>query len=51
MVGTNAYKNEKHKFYNSAVQAISIVGVDCATKFLALCACFVYMVDLVKTQV
>ena len=51
MVGANAYTNWKHKFYNSTVQAISIVGVDCDTKVGSLCARFVDMRAPVKTQV
>ena len=51
MVGTNASTNEKYKFYNSTVQAISGGGGDCATKVGSLCACFVDMVAPVKTQV
>ena len=51
MIGTNASTNEKHKFYNSTVQAISRVGEDCATKVGALCAHFVDMGALVTTQV
>ena len=43
MVGTNASKNEKHKFYNSTVQAISRGGGYFATKVGALCANFVDM--------
>ena len=50
MVGTNASTNEKHKFYNSTVQAISIGGGECYTKFGALCARFVYMVAPVKSR-
>ena len=50
MVGTNASTNEKHKFYNSIVQAISGGGGDCATKVGALCARFVQMVTPVKNQ-
>ena len=51
MVGTNDSTNEKHKFYNSTVQAISIGGGDCATKVESICACFVDMGAPVKTQV
>ena len=51
MVGTNASTKKKHKFYNSTVQAISIGGGDCATKVGAMCACFVDMGALVKTEV
>ena len=51
MVVTNASTNEKHKFYNSTVQAISRGGGDCNTKVGALCARFVDMVASVKTQV
>ena len=51
MVGTNASTNEKHKFYNSTVQAISRGGEDLYAKFGALCACFVDKVSPVKTQV
>ena len=35
-VGTNASTNEKHKFYNSTVQAISRGGGYCATKIVLL---------------
>ena len=48
-VGTNAYTNEMHKFYNSMVQAISREGGDCYTKVRALCALF-YMGAPLKTQ-
>ena len=41
MVGTNVSTNEKHKFYKSMVQAISIEGGDCATNVGDLCDCFV----------
>ena len=51
MVETNASTNENHKFYKSMVQAISRVVRDCATNVGSLCACFVDMVALVKTQV
>ena len=51
MVGTNASTNEKNKFYNSTVQAISRVGGDCDTKVGSLCARFVDMGSPVKTQV
>ena len=51
MVGTNASRNEKHKFYNSKVQAISRGGGDCATNVGALCARFVDMGAPVKPQV
>ena len=40
MVGTNASTNEKHKFYNSTVQAISSEGRYCATNVGALWAHF-----------
>ena len=49
--GTNASTNEKHKFYNSTMQAISRGGGDCATKIGPLCARFVDMVAPVKTKV
>ena len=51
MVETNSSINKNHKFYNSMVQAISRVVQDCATNVGSLCACFVDMVALVKTQV
>ena len=51
MVGTNASTNEKYKFYNSTVQAISGGGGDCATKVGALCDRFVDMGSPVKIQV
>ena len=51
MVGTNTSTNEKHKFYNSTVQSISIGVGGCATKVVALCGHFVDMVSPVKTQV
>ena len=51
VVGTNASTNEKHKFYNSTVQAISRGGGDCDTKVGALCVFFVDMGAPVKTQV
>ena len=51
MDGTNASKNENHKFYNSTVQAISTGGGDCATKVGSLCDHFVDMVAPVKIQV
>ena len=51
MVITNAYINEKHKFYNSTVQAISRGGGYCATKFGVMCAHFLDMGSPVKTQV
>ena len=51
MVGTNASKNEKHKFYNSTVQDISRGGGDCATNVGSLCAFFVDMGAPAKTQV
>ena len=43
--------NENHKFYNSRVQAISRGEQECAKKFGSLCASFVDMGALVKTQV
>ena len=33
MVGTDASRNEKHKFYNSIVQAIAREGRDFTTEF------------------
>ena len=42
MFGKNASTNKNHKFYNSTVQAISIGGVDCATKVGSLCDPFFY---------
>ena len=51
MFEKNASTNEKHKFYNSMVQAISRVGGDCFTKVGSICNCFVEMRSLVKTQV
>ena len=51
MVGTNYSTNEKHKFYNSTVQAISRRGGYCITNVGALCARFVDMGAPVKTQV
>ena len=51
MVGTNAFTNEKHKFYNTTFQAISIGGEDCTTKVGALCARFFYMGAPAKAQV
>ena len=51
MVETNASTNEKHKLYNSTVQAISRGWGDCATNVGALCARFVDMGDPVKTQI
>ena len=51
MVGTNAYANEKHNFYDSTLQAISRGLGDCATKVVVMCACFVDMGAPVKTQV
>ena len=51
MVVTNVSTNEKYKFYNSTVQAISRGGRYCATKFGALCALFVNMGSPVKNQV
>ena len=51
MVGSNASTNEKHKFYKSTVQAISIGGGHCATKVGSMCARFVDMVAVLKTQV
>ena len=51
MVETNTSTNEKHKFYNSTVQAISIGVGDCATNVGALCARFVDMGAPVKNQV
>ena len=51
MFVTDASTNEKHKFYKSTVQAISIGGGYCATKVGAMCARFVDMVAAVKTQV
>ena len=51
MVGTNASTDENNKFYNSAVQVISIEGGDYATKVGALCARFVDMGSPVTTQV
>ena len=51
MVGTNASTNKNHKFYKSTVPAISRGGGFCATKVGSLCARFVYMGSLDKTQV
>ena len=51
MVGKNYSTNEKHKFYNSTVQAISRGGEDWYKKVGALCAYFVDMIYPVKTQV
>ena len=51
MVGTNAYTNEKHNFYASTLQAISVGEGDCSTKVVVMCACFVDMGAPVKTQV
>ena len=51
MVGTNASTNEKHKFYNSTLQAISRGCGGYATKLGAICARFVDMGALVKTHV
>ena len=48
MVGTNASTNEKHKLYNSTVQAISRGDGDCDTKVGALCDRLVDMVSPVK---
>ena len=50
MVGTNDSTNERHKFYNSTVQAISIGGGDCVTKVESICACFVDMGAPVKNH-
>ena len=47
---SNAYTNEKYKFYNSTVQVISRVRGDCAAKFGSLCHRFVDVVSPVKTQ-
>ena len=51
MVGTNSSTNENHKFCNSTVQVIPIVGGDCATKSGSLCTHFFYMGAPVNTQV
>ena len=51
MVGTNASTNEKHKLYNSTVQAISRRGGGCSIKVRTICARFVYMDAPVKIQV
>ena len=51
MVGTNYSTNEKHKFYNSTVQAISRGGGDFATNIGSLSARFVDMGAPVKSQV
>ena len=51
MVVTNASTNEKHKFYNSMIQAISIEWGDYTTKIGSLCACFFDTGAPVKTQV
>ena len=51
MFGTNSSKNEKQKFYNSTVQAISRIVGDCPTKIGDMCACFFDMGATVKTQV
>ena len=51
MVGTNASTNEKHKFYNSTLHAISRRGGDCATNVGALCDHFVDMGAPVTNQV
>ena len=51
MVGTNASKNEKHKLYNSTVQALRRGGGGCYTKVVALCARLVYLGAPVKIQV
>ena len=49
MVGTNAYTNENHKFYNSMVPFIPRGGGDSTTKVGTLCACFVDMVSPEKS--
>ena len=51
MFGTNASTNEKHKFYDSTLHAISRGGGDCATKVGALCDHFVDIGSLVTNQV
>ena len=51
MVGTNASTNERHKLYNSTVQAISRGVGDCVKKVGALCDRFVDMRALIKNQV
>ena len=51
MVERKSSTNKKHKLYNSTIQAVSRGGGDCATKVRALCAHFVNMGSLVKTQV
>ena len=51
MVGTNASTNEKHKFYNSTVQAFSRGEIYCATKVGTLCARFVDIGAPYKTPV
>ena len=51
MVRTNASTIEKHKFYNSTVQAIFRGGGERPTKVGCLCAHFVDMISPVKTQV
>ena len=51
MIETKLYKNEKYKFYNSLVQAISRGEGCCATKIVASCAHFFDMGALVKNQV
>ena len=50
MVGTNSSTKEKHKLYNSIVQAISRGVGDRATKFWVLCDRFVDMRAPVKKQ-
>ena len=51
MFGTNSYTKKIHKFYYSMVQDISRRLGYLDTKVGALCARFVDMWDLVKTQV
>ena len=51
MVRTNASTNKKHMFYNKTSQSILQLGRDCATTVGFMCAHFVYVGNLVKTQV
>ena len=50
MIVTNAYTNEKHKFYKSEVQGVSRGVGYYATKVGALCARFFGMGPTVKTN-
>ena len=50
IVVTNYNTNEEHKLHKSTLQTVSRVGGYCTTNFGALCARFVDMVSLGKTQ-